>query len=90
MSQQAHVTPTVENCLQLLEEARAAIRAGDINTMRHAAEKLKGSITAVLAKEACEAASTLEKTLSEGDLVRAQGACRRLREALNSLVRKCQ
>jgi CheY-like chemotaxis protein len=75
----------VSQSLKLLSQIRAAISAGDVQTIRHAADALKGSITSVLAKEAFEAASTLEKTVDEDDLVRAQETCRRLREAVISL-----
>jgi len=70
---------------RLLAEIQAAIRAGDVKTIRQTADALKACITSVLAKEAFEAASTLEKTLHEDDLTRAQDACRRLRDAINSL-----
>jgi two-component system, sensor histidine kinase and response regulator len=71
--------------LQLLREIHRAIRVGDVKTIRQSADALKGSITSVLAKEAFDAATALEKTEHEGDLARAQDACRRLRAAINSL-----
>jgi HPt (histidine-containing phosphotransfer) domain-containing protein len=70
---------------KLLAEVQAALKAGDLNTLRRSAEALKGSITSLLANRAFEAASTLERTLCEDDLARAQDACRRLREALSRL-----
>jgi hypothetical protein len=71
--------------LKLLDVVQAAIRAGDVDTIRHTAEALKGSITSVLAREALTAASTLEKAEDGDDLDRAQDACRRLRAAIDSL-----
>jgi hypothetical protein len=79
------VTDQTSQAIKLLAEVQAAIRAGDLNGLHHASEALKGSITSLLANQAFEAASTLERTLDEGDLARAQDACRRLREALSSL-----
>jgi hypothetical protein len=70
---------------KLLAEVQAAIEAGDLKALRRTSDALKGSITSLLVNQAFEAASTLERTLSEDDLARAQDACRRLREALNSL-----
>jgi HPt (histidine-containing phosphotransfer) domain-containing protein len=70
--------------LKLLEVIQTAIRAGDVDTIRHAAEALKGSITSVLAREALNAAATVEKA-EHDDLDRAQDACRRLRAAIASL-----
>ena len=70
---------------KLLAEVQAAIEAGDLNALRRTSNALKGSITSLLANRAFEAASTLERTLGEDDLSRAQDACRRLREALSSL-----
>jgi Hpt domain-containing protein len=69
----------------LLAEIQAAIKVGDLNTLRRTSEALKGAVTSLLANQAFEAASTLERTLCKDDLARAQDACRRLREALNSL-----
>jgi hypothetical protein len=71
--------------LKLLEVIQAAIRAGEVDTIRHTSEALKGSITSVLAREACAAASTLENSEREEDLVRAEDACRRLQAAITSL-----
>jgi two-component system sensor histidine kinase/response regulator len=90
VADQPRLTPTVENnalteSQKMLADIQAAIRAGDVKTIRHTADALKGSITSVLAKEAFEAANTLEKTLHEDDLARAQDACRRLQGALTSL-----
>jgi hypothetical protein len=79
------VTDQTSQALKLLAEVQAAIKAGDLDSLRHASEALKGSVTSLLANQAFEAASTLERTLGEGDLARAQDACRRLREALSSL-----
>jgi hypothetical protein len=79
------VPDQTSQAFQLLAEVQAAIKAGDLNSLRQASEALKGSITSLLANQAFEAASTLERTLGEGDLARAQDACRRLREALSSL-----
>jgi hypothetical protein len=79
------VPDQTSQAFQLLAEVQAAIKAGDLNSLRHASEALKGSITSLLANQAFEAVSTLEGTLGEGDLARAQDACRRLREALSSL-----
>jgi two-component system, sensor histidine kinase and response regulator len=86
----AQQTPTVDayaltESRRLLAEIQAAIRAGDVKTIRQTADALKACITAALAKEAFEAASMLEKTLHEDDLARAQDACRRLRDTINSL-----
>ena len=72
---------------KLLAEVQAAIKAGDLKTLRQKSDALKGSITSLLVNQAFEAASTLEKTFSEEDLARAKDACQRLREALNSLDR---
>jgi HPt (histidine-containing phosphotransfer) domain-containing protein len=84
-------TPALPNALteslRLLAEIQAAISAGDVKAIRQTGDTLKGSITSVLAKEAFNAASTLERTLHEDDLASAQDACRRLREAINSLNR---
>ena len=90
MSQQASFTRAVENnaltqCRNLIVEIQTAIKAGDVKTIRNKADALKGYITSVLAKEAFEAAATLEKTLNEDDLARAQDACQRLRAAIDSL-----
>jgi HPt (histidine-containing phosphotransfer) domain-containing protein len=71
--------------LKLLEVIQTAIRAGDVDTIRHTTEALKGSITSLLAREALNAAATLEKAEHEDDLDRAQDACRRLRAAIASL-----
>jgi hypothetical protein len=76
---------TLVQSRELLAEIQAAIRAGDIEAIRHSAAALKGCITSALAKGAFEAATTLEKTLHEDDLSRAQDACRRLRDTINSL-----
>src|SRR5579863_2444203 len=70
---------------KLLAQVQAAIEAGDLKSLRQTSDALKGSITSLLVNQAFEAASTLEKTVSEDDLARAQDACRRLREALSSL-----
>jgi hypothetical protein len=83
-------SPSVEDdaltrSLKLLDAIQTAIRAGDVDTIRHRAEALKGSITSVLAREALTAASTLEKAENEDDLDRALDACRRLRAAITSL-----
>jgi len=75
----------VGQSLKLLTEIQAAIRAGDLKTIRRTADALKSSITSVLAKEAFLAASALENTVREDDLANAQDACRRLRDALASL-----
>ena len=91
----AEDSPTLENveangeCQKLLEQIQSAIRAGDASTIRHAANALKGPITSVLANEAFAAASVLENTLYECDLVHAQDACRRLRALVNSLNPAC-
>jgi two-component system, sensor histidine kinase and response regulator len=90
VAHQPRLTPTVEDAaltesLKLLAEIQAAIGAGDVTAIRHTADSLKGPITSVLAKEAFEAAYTLEQTLHEDDLARAQDACRRLRAAVTSL-----
>jgi CheY-like chemotaxis protein len=84
------IIPTVETyaltqSMRLLGEIQAAIVARDLRTIRDTSDVLKGSITSVLAKEAFEIASILEKTLHEDDLVRAQEACRRLRVAITNL-----
>jgi len=71
--------------LKLLAVIQTAIRAGDVDTVRHTAEALKGPITSFLAREALTAASTLEKTEHEDELSRAQDACRRLQAAITSL-----
>jgi hypothetical protein len=89
MADQARLAPTGEayaltQCLKLLGEVQAAIRTGDVKAIRQSADMLKGSITSVLAKEAFEVASTLEETMHEDDLARAQDACRRLRAAIAS------
>jgi len=86
----ARLTPLAKDyafthSLTLLAQIQAAVRAGEVNTIRHAADALKGSITSVLAKEAFEAISTLEETVHEGDFARADDACRRLRAAISSL-----
>jgi hypothetical protein len=86
----ARLSATVEDAaltksLKLLAEIQAAIKASDVNAIRQTADALKGCITAVLAKRAFEAASTLEQTEHEDDLGRAQDACRRLRAAITSL-----
>jgi hypothetical protein len=70
---------------QLLADVQAAIEAGDLDALHRASNALKGSITSLLANRAFEAVSTLERTQGDDDLARAQDACRRLREALNSL-----
>jgi len=59
----------------LLAEIQAAIKAGDLNTLRRTSVALKGAVTSLLANQAFEAASTLERTLCEDDLARAQDAC---------------
>jgi hypothetical protein len=71
--------------MKLLSEVQAAINAGDLDALRHSSDALKGLITSLFANQAFEAASRLEKTLSEEDLQRAQNACQRLREALWAL-----
>jgi hypothetical protein len=81
----ASADSAVSQSLKLLAEIQAAIRAGDVKTIRRTADALRSSITSVLAKEAFLAASTLENTVHEDDLANAQDACRRLREALASL-----
>jgi|ERR1700733_2393888 len=86
----AVASPAVEDdaltrSLRLLEVIQTAIRIGDVDTIRHTAEALKGPITSVLAREALTAASTLEKAEHEEDLDRAQDACRRLQAAIASL-----
>src|ERR1700722_902425 len=75
----------VTRSLKLLNAIQTAIRAGHVETIRHTAEALKGSITSVLAREALTAASTLEKAENEDDLDGALDACRRLRAAITSL-----
>jgi len=86
----AVASPAVEDnaltrSLKLLDVIQTAISAGHVDTIRHTAEALKGSITSVLAREALTAASTLEKAEHEDDLDRAQDACRRLRATIASL-----
>jgi HPt (histidine-containing phosphotransfer) domain-containing protein len=87
----AEYSPATENvdangeCRKLLEQIQVAIEAGDLSTIRHTADALKGPITSVFANEAFAAAATLENTLHECDLVLAQDACRRLRALVNSL-----
>jgi hypothetical protein len=73
------------HCLELLEHLQIAIRAGDVSAIRHAADILKGPLTSVFANEAFAAASALENTMHESDLIRAQEACRRLRAIVNCL-----
>jgi len=75
--------------LKLLVDIQAAIRAGDLETIRNRANALKGSITSMLAKEAFKAARALDETAHEEDLARVQDACRRLREAIKSLYSTC-
>ena len=86
MDHQACLTPVEANAftqsVKLLAEIQAAIKAGDVKTIHHSADALKGSITSVLAKASFEAASTLEKAVHEDDLARARDACRRLRKAI--------
>lgn len=72
--------------LRLLADIDIAMRAGDLSKLHTLAETLRGPITSVLAREAFEAAATLEKTMSEEDLLRAQDACHRLRDAINNLI----
>jgi hypothetical protein len=79
------VPDQTSQAFQLLAEAQAAIEARDLTALRRTSNALKRSITSLLANRAFEAASTLERTLSEDDLAGAQEACRRLREALSSL-----
>jgi Hpt domain len=79
------VANETSQAFKLLAAVQAAIEAGDLNALRRSSDALKGSITSLLANRAFDAASTLEKTLCEDDLSRAQDACRRLQDALNSL-----
>jgi hypothetical protein len=72
---------------KLLGEIEAAIRAGDLGTLRSTSETLKGTITSVLAQQAFEAATILENAQDEEDLARAHDAFRRLREAIQCLQR---
>jgi len=69
----------------LLAEVQAAINAGDLDTLRDSSNALRGLITALFANEAFEVASRLERALNEDDLLRAEDACRRLRETLTAL-----
>jgi len=71
--------------LKLLAEAQSAIDAGDLDALQHSSDALKGLITALLANQAFEAATRLEKTLREGDLEGALDSCRRLRDTLIAL-----
>jgi hypothetical protein len=75
----------ITRSLKLLDAIRAAIKAGDVDTIRHSGDALKGCITSVLAKEALIAASVLEKAEDEDDLGRAKDACQRLRTAITCL-----
>ena len=85
LEEAAQTTTAVVQSWELLREIEAAIQAGDAKTLRSASEALKGCITSVLAQQAFEAATMLEKALHEGDLDLAQEACRRLRNAINCL-----
>ena len=69
----------------LLAEVQAAINAGDLDTLRDSSNALRGLITALFANQAFEVASRLERALNEDDLLRAEDACRRLRETLTAL-----
>ena len=69
----------------LLAEVQAAINAGDVDTLRDSSNALRGLITALFANQAFEVASRLERALNEDDLLRAEDACRRLRETLTAL-----
>ena len=71
--------------LKLLSEVQVAIDASDIDALRRSSDALKGSITSLLANQAFEAASIIEKTLREEDLAHARDACKRLRETLKAL-----
>ncbi len=59
-------------CPKLLEDIRNAIAKGDAKALRGAAHTLKGSVGNFAAKQACEAALTLETMASASDLSRAQ------------------
>jgi hypothetical protein len=85
LAEAVQTTTAVDQSWQLLREIEAAIQAGDAKTLRSASQSLKGSITSVLAQQAFEAASMLEKGIDEGDLDLAQDACLRLRNAINCL-----
>jgi two-component system, sensor histidine kinase and response regulator len=72
--------------LNLLGEIQAAIVGRDLKAIRDHAGSMKGSITSLVAKGAFEAASTLESTAREEDLVRAEHALQCLQHALTSLT----
>jgi hypothetical protein len=80
------VADALSQSLTLLADIEIAIRTGELRKLHTLAEALRGPITSVLAREAFEAAGTLEKTMSDEDLFRARDAHRRLQDAINSLV----
>jgi HPt (histidine-containing phosphotransfer) domain-containing protein len=61
-------------CAALLEEARAALAAGDAQRLRRAAHTLKGAAGVFCAQPAAEAARTVEQLADAGDLAAAAAA----------------
>lgn len=70
---------------QSLERIREAVLAGDQGNLERQAHSLKGSVSTFGAKEAFEAALSLEKQGRTGDLSAAAEGLSRLEQALSAL-----
>ena len=68
-----------------LEKIREAVNAGDSSGVEQHAHSLKGSVSIFGAKDALDAAFTLEKQGRSGDLTAAADGLERLEQALASL-----
>ncbi|HEY6391795.1 MAG TPA: Hpt domain-containing protein [Bryobacteraceae bacterium] len=68
-----------------LEKIRAAVNAGDSSAVEQHAHSLKGSVSIFGAKEALEAAFSLEKQGRSGNLTEAPDGLKRLEQALADL-----
>lgn len=70
---------------QALDKIREAVTAGDQANLERQAHSLKGSVSTFGAKEAFEAALSLEKQGRNGDLTSAAEGLSRLEQALSAL-----
>jgi len=74
-----------KHAFEILAEVDAAIKASNLGALRQTLDTVKACMISVLANQAFEAVSTLERTQDHNHLADAQKACRRLRQALLSL-----
>jgi PAS domain S-box-containing protein len=79
------VTIFCDDCPRIVDEIRAAIRAGNAAELRRAAHTLKGSAGNFGANDVCNAALHLETMAQQGDLAVADKAFAVLEEAVRGL-----